>query len=232
MKTKNYFLSVMLLLSILGFVSCGSDDDENSATITDEELLGTWTVIDGYETNGETTYTGNVGKTAIFYADGTANVAGENIKWSRSGNRFSFYYEYSPQIVFSGTFSYSNGVLLLKGAGNGWTFEYKAQKTGKQLENTLVGTWKCSSSTTTFHGATYTDYLKNTLLTVNADGTFTSTSSDIGKSGTWKQTNDTITLSSTDGGIVTLSFSLNYNTLTVQGNNSKGETFECVFIRQ
>ncbi len=130
MKTK--LLCMMLYMGMLTsvFISCGSnDDDNNEASITKEEVVGTWTVIDGYETNGEKTNTSSIGKTVIFNADGTGSVSIADIKWSLSGNRFSYYYTSNSKTVFSGTFSYSNGILIMKGSGNGWTFEYKMKKT-------------------------------------------------------------------------------------------------------
>lgn len=232
MKTNFYSLFAMLCLSMMFCVSCGNDDEDEGTSITDEELLGTWTIIDGYETNGETTYTGRVGNAIRFYENGTGSASNESIKWSRSGNRFSYYYSSNPSTVFSGTFSYSNGVLTMKGSGNGWTFEYKMKKTGNEGTPTLVGVWKCTSSTSTYKGGTYTDVLKGETLTINSDGTFKSTTSYIGKSGTWLQKDNTLFVSSTDGGNIFLDFTLSATTLIVKGSNDTGESFDCTFVKE
>lgn len=236
MKIKFLFFYLMLFASMtsLVFASCGCDDDNdnNTSSITDEELLGTWTIIDGYETNGETTYTGRVGNTIYFYANGTGSASNENIRWSRSGNHFSYYYTSNPSTVFSGTFSYSNGLLTMKGTGNGWAFEYKMKKTNNNSAPTLVSVWRCSSSTTTYKGSTYSDVLKGETLTINQDGTFKSTSSYIGKSGTWTQKENILYVSSTDGGNITLEFTLSSTILIAKGTNDAGESFDCTFVKE
>ena len=120
----------------------------------------------------------------------------------------------------------------MKGSGNGWTFEYKLKKNSNNDSVSLIGTWKCTSSTTTFHGGTYTDVLKGETMTINYDGTFTSTTSYIGKSGTWSKNGNTLYVKSTDGGNITLDFTLSLTTLVVKGSNDAGETFDCTFTKQ
>lgn len=232
MKTKFNSLFMMLCLSMMVFIACSSNDEDEGTPITDAELIGSWTVIDGYETNGERTNTSSIGYTVTFNSDGTGNVSIASIKWSRSGNRFSYYYTSNPSTVFSGTFSYNNGVLTMKGSGNGWTFEYKMKKTGNDGTPTLVGVWKCTSSISTYKGGTYTDVLKGESLTINSDGTFKSTTSYIGKSGTWSQKDNTLYVSSADGGNITLDFTLSATTLTVKGSNDSGESFDCTFVKE
>ena len=234
MKTKTFFYSsfMMLCLSMLVFSSCGSDDKDDNSLITDAELIGSWTIIDGYETNGDKTNTNSIGYIVTFHSDGTGSVSIASIKWSRSGNHFSYYYTSNPSTVFSGTFSYNNGILTMKGSGNGWSFEYKLRKSVNDSVTTLVGIWKCTSSITTFKGGTYTDVLKGETLTINSDGTFKSTTSHIGKSGTWLQKDNTLYVSSTDGGKITLEFLLSATTLEVKGSNDAGESFNCTFVKE
>lgn len=237
MKTKflSFTLMFFVCMTSLVFVSCGSDDDNdsNTSSITDEELLGTWTIIDGYETNGEKTNTSSVGYSVTFNADGTGSISIADIKWSRSGNRFSYSYLHSSTgTIYSGTFSYSNGILTMKGSGNGWTFEYKLQKNGNITTSTLVGVWKCTSSTSTYKGGTYADVLKGETLTIYSNGTFNSTTSWIGKSGTWSQKDNILYVSSPDGGNITLEFTLSSTTLKVKGTNDAGESFDCTFVKE
>lgn len=127
MKTKLFQFSMMLFMSI-GFIfatSCSSSDDE--VVITDTELIGTWIVVDGYETDGEKTVTSSIGEKVTFKSDGTGEIGKASIRWSRSGNHFSYGYGSSTN-DFSGTFSYTSNLLIMKGSGNGWRFEYKLKK--------------------------------------------------------------------------------------------------------
>ena len=233
MKTK-LFVLMAFALATFSFYSCGSDDEETEAIITDEELLGSWVIIDGYETDGSQKVTSSVGYTVTLNANGTGEIGPASIKWSRSGNRFTYSYSssYYTSSVFSGKFSYSNGTLTMTGTGNGWTFEYKLRKTGDYISPTLVGIWKCTSSTSTYKGNTYTDVLKGETLTINSDGTFTSTTSYIGKSGTWSQKDNTLYVSSNDGGNIVLDFTLSASKLDVRGSNDSGETFNCTFTKE
>lgn len=131
MKTKilSFFFVLFGSMSVSLLSSCSSSDDGNSSEtiITDAQIIGTWKVIDGYETNGEKTVTSSIGKLVKFNSDGTGEIGIASIKWSRSGNNFKYGYG-SNTDTFSGTFSLSNGVLTMKGSGNGWNFEYKLQK--------------------------------------------------------------------------------------------------------
>jgi len=94
------------------------------------------------------------------------------------------------------------------------------------------GTWVCTSSTDT-NGS---DYLKDLFvgetLTINSDKTYTSSSSSIGRTGTWSVSGNTFIATSSTGKSVSATFAVNSTMLKLSGKASNGYSFDYTFSKK
>ena len=101
--------------------------------------------------------------------------------------------------------------------------------------NQAVGTWMCIQSTDTYRGQSVTGLLVGTEITINADGTYTSTASSstsvMGKSGTYTINGNTIT-ARTSGYTFVMTASFNGNRMTWDGTATNGVNFHYVFQKE
>ena len=101
--------------------------------------------------------------------------------------------------------------------------------------NQAVGTWMCVQSTDTYRGQSVTGLLVGTEITIKADGTYTSTASSstsvMGKSGTYTINGNTIT-ARTSGYTFVMTASFNGNRMTWDGTATNGVNFHYVFQKE
>jgi hypothetical protein len=101
--------------------------------------------------------------------------------------------------------------------------------------NQAVGTWMCIQSTDTYRGQSVTGLLVGTEITIKADGTYTSTASSstsvMGKSGTYTINGNTIT-ARTSGYTFVMTASFNGNRMTWDGTATNGVNFHYVFQKE
>lgn len=94
--------------------------------------------------------------------------------------------------------------------------------------SSLIGTWKCVNSYDEWDGGHIDDYMVGEFLVVNADNTFTSTSSSIG-SGTYTISGNKMTAKVGTSKTFTATISLKGNTLVLNGNTNDGIKFKYTF---
>ena len=101
--------------------------------------------------------------------------------------------------------------------------------------NQAVGTWMCVQSTDTYRGQSVTGLLVGTEITIKADGTYTSTASSstsvMGKSGTYTINGNTIT-ARTSGYTFVMTASFNGNRMTWDGTATNGVNFHYIFQKE
>ena len=101
--------------------------------------------------------------------------------------------------------------------------------------NQAVGTWMCIQSTDTYRGQSVTGLLVGTEITIKADGTYASTASSstsvMGKSGTYTINGNTIT-ARTSGYTFVMTASFNGNRMTWDGTATNGVNFHYVFQKE
>ena len=101
--------------------------------------------------------------------------------------------------------------------------------------NQAVGTWMCVQSTDTYRGQSVTGLLVGTEITIKADGTYTSTASSstsvMGKSGTYTINGNTIT-ARTSGYTFVMTASFNGNRMTWDGTATNGVNFHYIFQKK
>lgn len=111
---------------------------------------------------------------------------------------------------------------------------YNGNRTGSESENLditkIVGSWQCTASIDKSGGKTYTDYMKNQVLTVNLDGTYSSTSKEMGN-GTYTIQGNTFTAKSSSGRTFTATVTLDGDTMIMDGKTSDGITFKYTLKR-
>ena len=99
-----------------------------------------------------------------------------------------------------------------------------------------VGTWMCIESTDTYRGNTHTGLLVGTEVTIKSNGTYTSTASSsssiMGKSGTYTLSGNTITAKNTEGYTFVITASINGNKMRWKGTASNGVNFSYLFQRE
>ena len=95
-----------------------------------------------------------------------------------------------------------------------------------------VGTWMCIQSTDTYQGVSHDGLLVGKEITINKNGTFTSTSSDFGYSGTYTLDGNKITAKNKSGKTAVVTVAVSGNKMTWNGTASNGVNFRYVFQKE
>lgn len=95
-----------------------------------------------------------------------------------------------------------------------------------------VGTWMCVESQDTSNGQTYKGLLVGAQITINSNGTYTSTSSNFGSSGTYVINKNTITAKNNYGDTFVVTVVIKDDRMTWDGTSSTGVKFRYVFIKE
>lgn len=103
---------------------------------------------------------------------------------------------------------------------------------GSELKSRAIGTWMCTQSNDTAMGYSYDGLMVGKQVTINSDGTYTSTASTFGYEGTYVVNGNKITAKSSKGDTFVVNVNINGNTMTWDGTASNGTTFHYVFIRE
>lgn len=103
---------------------------------------------------------------------------------------------------------------------------------GDELRSKAVGTWMCTKSTDSAQGKSYDGLMVGKQVTIKADGTYTSTASTFGYSGSYTIKGNTITAKSKDGSTFVVTVTISGDKMTWNGTASNGTTFHYVFTRE
>ena len=100
----------------------------------------------------------------------------------------------------------------------------------------VVGTWVCTASTdswTTEKGSGSGENLMvGETLTIKADGSYSSSSYDFGRTGTWAVQGGTFSASTSSGRTMSGRISLSGGTMRIQGSTNDGYKFDYRFAKQ
>lgn len=94
-----------------------------------------------------------------------------------------------------------------------------------------VGTWMCTQSTDSQGSYSVDGLMVGKEVTIKSNGTFTSTSSTFGATGTYSVSGNQITARSSAGTFV-VTVTISGNKMTWNGTASNGTTFHYVFQRE
>ncbi|SFO85458.1 lipocalin family protein [Prevotella sp. tf2-5] len=103
---------------------------------------------------------------------------------------------------------------------------------GNELVTKAVGTWMCTSSTDSARGASVDGLMVGKQITINNNGTYTSTASTFGYSGTYTIKGNSITAKSENGDTFVVTVTISGDKMTWNGTASNGTSFHYVFIRE
>ena len=103
---------------------------------------------------------------------------------------------------------------------------------GSDLVNESIGTWMCISSIDSALGYTIEGLMVGKEVTIKNNGTYTSTSSTFGYSGTYNIKGNTITAKSSTGDTFIVNVTINGDKMTWNGTANNGTTFKYIFKRE
>lgn len=95
-----------------------------------------------------------------------------------------------------------------------------------------VGTWMCVESYDTSYGETYSGLLVGAQITIKSDGTYTSTASSFGASGTYVINQNTITARNNRNETFVVSVTIKGNSMKWEGTASTGVKFKYTFKKE
>ncbi len=213
--------------SVVGLDDGGNSDIEDIDMTT---LLGTWKCIMSIDiVEGEELIDYMKGQYLTANADGTYTSTSNEIgkgKYLVQGN--SFVAQNESGSTFTATISISENQMRMEGTSSyGVSFTYYFVKVE---EIDVLGTWKCISSSDVVDGKEITNYMKGQYLTANADGTYTSTSEEMGY-GTYTLMGNTFTARNNLGATFTATVFVSGDQLTMEGYSSFGVSFKYIFER-
>ena len=103
---------------------------------------------------------------------------------------------------------------------------------GNELVTKAIGTWMCTSSTDSARGMSYDGLMVGKQVTIKNNGTYTSTASTLGYSGTYTISGNSITAKSDSGDTFVVTVTISGDKMTWNGTASNGTTFRYVFTRE
>lgn len=98
--------------------------------------------------------------------------------------------------------------------------------------NKAYGTWMCIQSTDSYQGHSQNGLLVGAQITINKGGTYSSTASSFGRTGTYTYTGNQITARSSSGDTFVVTVSINGDKMTWSGTASTGVSFKYVFQKE
>ena len=103
---------------------------------------------------------------------------------------------------------------------------------GAELIGKAIGTWMCIQSTDSQLGQSYQGLMVGKEVTINANGTYTSTAPSFGYTGNYSVNGNKITAKSNNGSTFVVTVSIIGDVMTWDGTASNGVTFKYVFQRE
>ena len=103
---------------------------------------------------------------------------------------------------------------------------------GDDLIIKASGTWMCTQSVDTQNGQSYQGLMVGKEITINPNGTYTSTAPTFGYSGTYTVSGNKITAHSDAGGTFIINVSISGDRMTWDGTANNGVNFRYIFERE
>ena len=96
----------------------------------------------------------------------------------------------------------------------------------------MYGLWVCITSEDSWQGYIAKDQFVGEELTINSDGTYTSTAESFGYTGKWSVSGNSFVAKTSYGKSITATFSVSGNYMTLSGKTNEGVTFNYHFKRK
>ena len=110
--------------------------------------------------------------------------------------------------------------------------EKDGSPSGDDLIIKASGTWMCTQSVDTQNGQSYQGLMVGKEITINPNGTYTSTAPTFGYSGTYTVSGNKITAHSDAGGTFIINVSISGDRMTWDGTANNGVSFRYIFERE
>ena len=110
--------------------------------------------------------------------------------------------------------------------------EKDSTPSGDDLIIKASGTWMCTQSVDTQNGKSYQGLMVGKEITISPNGTYTSTASTFGYSGTYTVNGNKITAHSDAGGTFLINVSISGDRMTWDGTANNGVSFRYIFERE
>ena len=110
--------------------------------------------------------------------------------------------------------------------------EKDSTPSGDDLIIKASGTWMCTQSVDTQNGKSYQGLMVGKEVTISPNGTYTSTASTFGYSGTYTVSGNKITAHSDAGGTFLINVSISGDRMTWDGTANNGVSFRYIFERE
>lgn len=110
--------------------------------------------------------------------------------------------------------------------------EKDGSPSGDDLIIKASGTWMCTQSVDTQNGQSYQGLMVGKEITINPNGTYTSTAPTFGYSGTYTVSGNKITAHSDAGGTFIINVSISGDRMTWDGTANNGVNFRYIFERE
>lgn len=104
--------------------------------------------------------------------------------------------------------------------------------TGEELKQKVLGTWMCTESKDEGYGVSYDGLMVGKEVTILSNGTYTSTASTFGYTGTYTISGNTITAKNSSGGSFVLTVTVNGERMIWNGTANNGTKFKYVFVKE
>ena len=193
-----------------------------------QDIIGIWKCTSSTDVvEGKTITDYMKGQYLTVNADGTYASTSEEMNngtYTFQGNQFTI--KNNKGATFKATVSVNGNQMSMQGTSSyGAEFSYVFERV-EQID--FVGTWKCISSYDVVEGKAFTDYMKGQYLTVNADGTYASTSEEMNR-GTYTFQGNQFTIKNNKGATFIATVSVDGNQMSMQGTSSYGAEFSYIF---
>lgn len=100
------------------------------------------------------------------------------------------------------------------------------------LITNAIGTWMCTQSVDTQNGESFQGLMVGKEVTINSDGTYSSTAQTFGFTGTYSVSGNKITARSSNGGTFVITVTINGDRMVWEGTASYGVSFRYTFERE
>ena len=110
--------------------------------------------------------------------------------------------------------------------------EKDSTPSGDDLIIKASGTWMCTQSVDVINGQSYQGLMVGKEITINLNGTYTSTADNFGYSGTYTVNGNKITAHSDAGGTFLINVSISGDRMTWDGTANNGVSFRYIFERE
>lgn len=243
---KRFFLSALFFIAAFMFVttfltSCSSNSGDIEAPVDASIYIGSWVCTSSTDVNEKTGHSSSnllKDQSIVINSNGTYTSSSANFGYKGTytlvGNTLTVITNTGQTIILS--ISYRSGIMIWEGSVNGYRIHYEFSKSGEGDTpvdpSVYMGTWKCTLSTDINEntGESISNHFKGETITIKSDGTYTSSSSNFGKTGKYVLNGSNLTVTTNNGQSITITISYRSGAMIWDGS-ANGYRFHYEFSK-